>query len=715
MRPLSADSARESILRFDLNVQRRHLYVYCAALATALIGSALGVFPLHATLAVMLCGGSAVGSGIFYWLYSRGVDRRILNPLWMAVDVIAVTVGVYVTGGLGSPWFIWYLTTTAAAAFVGGSWTIVAVGVANTVAYLTVLLLMGQIHLFDTDFTLAFARMLFLFGASYFFLTGVANLQEKRLRIRQLETEEKRRVNELTRLTGELQARSRELADANRRIQEANRLKSQFLANMSHELRTPMNSIIGFSEILVDRLDGRIEPKHASFLRHILASGQHLLSIINDILDLSKIEAGKMEIYPERFPVRSVIESVCTVMRGMTRDHVPTFSIDMPDTLPPLEADLAKFKQVLFNLVSNAIKFSPPQAPITISARHIGATPEEGTITVSVRDEGIGIDPKHHEVIFEEFRQVDGTARREFGGTGLGLALVKKFIELQGGYVSVQSAPGKGSVFSFTLPVRSRAAVVSRAPEAELPQQVTERVLVIEDDAHAFELISSALGSAGFLAVRARHGDEALKIARESRPIAVTLDLVLPGLDGWEVLKRLKNDPLTRDIPVVIISMIENRELGVALGADDYFVKPVDRERLLDRIRQLTRNSRPRLLLIDDDQAVHSLLDEQLARLGYTIESAFTGESGVQAAKESTPDVIILDLMMPGMSGFEVAGALKESPETANIPIVVLTSKEISADDRRELQSKVTSFVQKGKSAREQLVTEIRRLRRVAL
>jgi signal transduction histidine kinase/CheY-like chemotaxis protein len=713
MRPLSADSARESILRFDLNVQRRHLYVYCAALATALIGSALGVFPLNAALAVALCGGSAVSSGIFYWLYRRGVDRRILNPLWMAVDVLAVTVGVAVTGGLASPWFIWYLTTTAAAAFVGGRWTIVAVGVTNTAAYLTVLLLMGQIHLFDTAFTLAFARMLFLFGASYFFLTGVAALQEKRLRIRQLETEEKRRVNELVRLTGELQERSRELADANRRIQEANRLKSQFLANMSHELRTPMNSIIGFSEILVDRLDGQIEPKHASFLRHILASGQHLLSIINDILDLSKIEAGKMEIYPERFPVRGVVESVCTVMRGMTRDHVPTFAVDMPDNLPPLEADLAKFKQVLFNLVSNAIKFSPPHAPITIVARHIGASPEDGTITVSVRDEGIGIDPKHHEVIFEEFRQVDGTARREFGGTGLGLALVKKFIELQGGYVSVQSAPGKGSIFSFTLPVRSRAAVVSRAPEAELPQQVTERVLVIEDDAHAYELISSALGSAGYLAIRARHGDEALKLARESRPIAVTLDLVLPGLDGWEVLKRLKADPATRDVPVVIISMIENRELGVALGADDYFVKPVDRERLLDRIRQLTRNNRPRLLLIDDDQAVHALLDEQMARLGYTIESAFTGESGVQAAKETAPDVIILDLMMPGMSGFEVAGALKESPETANIPIVVLTSKEISADDRRELQSKVTSFVQKGKSAREQLVTEIRRLQRV--
>jgi signal transduction histidine kinase/CheY-like chemotaxis protein len=713
MRPLSDDSVRESILRFDLNVQRRHLVIYLAGLVTAAIGAAIGVFPLKFATAVAICAIAAIGSGVFYYLYGRGIDRRILNPLWMATDIAVVTACVYATGGLASPWFVWYLTPTATAAFVGSRRTILAMSVANTVAYLGLLAAMGQIHFFDAAFTLAFARMLFLFAASYFFLVGVSNLQEKRLRVRQLEAEKSHQVNELTRLAEELQQRSREVADANRRIQEANRLKSQFLANMSHELRTPMNSIIGFSEILVDRLEGQVDPKHGSFLRHILSSGQHLLSIINDILDLSKIEAGKMEIYPERFPTRGVVESVCTVMRGMTRDHVPIFVIDVPDDLPPLEADLAKFKQVLFNLLSNAIKFSPPQSPIAIAARHIGESAEDGTITVSVRDEGIGIDPKNHEVIFEEFRQVDGTARREFGGTGLGLALVKKFIELQGGWVKVESAPGKGSIFSFTLPVRSRAAVVSRAPDVEAPQQVTERVLVVEDDAHAYELISSALGSAGYLAIRARHGDEALRMAKESRPIAVTLDLVLPGLDGWDVLKRLKSDPHTREIPVVIISMIENRELGVALGADDYFVKPVDRERLLDRIRQLTRNSRPRLLLIDDDRTVHALLDEQLARLGYTIESAFTGESGVLAAKASSPDVIILDLMMPGMSGFEVAGALKDAPETANIPIVVLTSKEISADDRRELQSKVTSFVQKGKSARDQLVSEIRRLRRV--
>jgi signal transduction histidine kinase/CheY-like chemotaxis protein len=571
---------------------------------------------------------------------------------------------------------------------------------------------MGQIRYFDAAFFLALTRMLFLFGASFFFLLGVANIQEKRLRIRQLEVEENRKIAELTRMAQELRDRTDELAEANRHIQEADRLKSQFLANMSHELRTPMNSIIGFSEILVERLENKVEAKHLNFLKHILASGQHLLSIINDILDLSKIEAGKMEVFPERFAVSQVVESVCHVMKGMSRSQ-PAFALDIPDDLPVIETDLAKFKQILFNLLSNAVKFSPPERPITIRAQHIG-----DSIAVSVRDEGIGIDPKDHEVIFEEFRQVDGTAKREFGGTGLGLALGKKFVELQGGTVRVDSEPDRGSTFTFTLPLTVKAAVVSRVqmlPVAEpAEERSAERVLVVEDDAQAYDLIAAALTSAGYLSIRARHGEEAVRLARETRPCAVTLDLVLPGLDGWEVLKRLKNDEFTRDIPVVIISMVENRELGVALGADDYFVKPVDRDRLLDRIRRLTsgRASRARVLLIDDDPAVHALIEEELASLGYTVASAFTGESGVRAARDAVPDLIILDLMMPGMSGFEVAGALKDDIITANIPILVLTSKEISADDRLELQSKVATFVQKGKSAREQLVREIRRLER---
>jgi CheY-like chemotaxis protein/two-component sensor histidine kinase len=415
-----------------------------------------------------------------------------------------------------------------------------------------------------------------------------------------------------------------------------------------------------------------------------------------------------MEIFTEYFSIAPVIESVCHMIRGMTKSY-PRFVVDVPNDLPLIETDLAKFKQVLFNLVSNSIKFSPADSTITISARFIGATQEEGSINVSVADEGIGIDPRHHEMIFEEFRQIDATVRREFGGTGLGLALVKRFVELQGGRVSLESSPGRGSTFSFRLPVRSRAAVVSRSAEFE---PADDRILVVEDDPNAYDLIASALRSAGYSAARARYGEEAIKLAGDLRPLAITLDLVLPGIDGWEVLKRLKADGTTRDIPIIIISVVENRDLGIALGADDYFVKPVDRERLLDRVRSLaTRtDARPRLLLIDDDAAVHSLLDVELTTAGFSIESAFSGEQGLLAARENIPDVIILDLMMPGMSGFEVADTLKEDPLTANIPILVLTSKEISADERRDLQSKVTSFVQKGKSARAQLIREIRRI-----
>ena len=676
-----------SVLRFDLAIQRNHLLVYTLALLSAMAGRALGVFPLQVGTALLLWGLACASSITLYALYRRGLDRRYLNPVWIANDIFLLTIGVYATGGIDSPCYIWYAATASAAAFAGGRKAAWIASAANVVAYLGLLYWMGQISWLDPPMGLAVTRMLFVFGASYFFLVGIADLSEKRLRIRQLEADAR--------------ARAHELEEANRRIQEADKLKTQFRANMSHELRTPMNSIIGFSEILVERLDGRIDSKHLGFLDHIRTSGTHLLGIINDVLDLSKIEAGKMEIQPELFPIAPVIDSVCQITRGMTRT-TQNIIIDVPQDLPQIETDLAKFKQILFNLLSNAVKFSPPDKPILVRAWI-----DDGALSVSVRDEGIGIAPEHHQVIFEEFRQVDGTARREFGGTGLGLALVRRFAELQGGRATVESRLGAGSTFTFTLPVRSRAAIVTRTSEGARP---AARVLVVEDDSNAYELIASALGSAGYLAIRARHGDEALRLAKDSRPAAVTLDLVLPGMDGWEVLKRLKNDDATRQLPVVILSMIDNRDLGMALGADDYFVKPVDRTRLLHRLKEITAGRGKRLLVIDDDATVHDLLEEDLSALGYALDKTFSGEDGLRAAEERSPDVIILDLMMPGMSGFEVAGSLKQNPRTANIPILVLTSKEVSTADRALLHTKVSSFVQKGTSAKEQLVREIRRV-----
>jgi signal transduction histidine kinase/DNA-binding response OmpR family regulator len=687
------------VLRFDLAIQRNHLLVYSLALLVSFAGAALDVFPLRPSLAFSLWAMACVVSMLLYVLFRRGINRRYLNPLWVANDIFFVTLGVYGTGGLESPWYLWYGAAASAAAFAIGKAAAYTTSVVNTAAYIGMLLWMGQIGFGDHAMLVALTRMLFVFGASYFFLIGVANLQEKRLRIRQLEAEESRKVRELTRLAEELEA-------AHRRTREADRLKSEFLANMSHELRTPMNAIIGFSEILLDRLPGKIDDKHLGFLRHIRTSGEHLLGIINDVLDLSKIEAGRMEIAPEIVPVAPTIDGVCHLMRGMSKD-VRTFVVEVSPGVPDIETDPTKFKQILFNLISNAVKFSPADKPIAI-----GVIREGDDVRISIRDEGIGIDPAHHQVIFEEFRQVDGTVRREFGGTGLGLALVRKFVELQGGQVGVESRLGAGSTFWFTLPVRSKAAVVTRQAVAPIESaQPADRVLIVEDDENAFDLISSALASAGFLTVHARSGDEAIRLARQIRPAAITLDLEIPAGHGWEVLKRLKADADTSAIPIVIISVVESRELGAALGADDYFVKPVDRQRLIRRIRELTSGrDRKRLLVIDDDETIHLLLYEELSRLGFSVEKALSGEDGLRAAVSNPPDVIVLDLMMPSMDGFEVAGQLKEDPHTAAIPIVVLTSKELTEADRALLHARSSAYVPKGRTSREQLVRELRRV-----
>ncbi|HVT05537.1 MAG TPA: response regulator [Thermoanaerobaculia bacterium] len=504
----------------------------------------------------------------------------------------------------------------------------------------------------------------------------------------------------------------RELERKNREAEEANRAKSSFLANMSHELRTPMNAIIGFSEILLERLEPQVLPKHFNFLKMIHTSGQHLLNIINDILDLSKVESGRMEVYPESFLPLPVAESVCLLMKGMSEKQGITFIVDVPRELPAIETDPVKFKQILYNLLSNAVKFSHPKSAVEIIGR-AATLKGEPALKISVKDKGIGIAPEHLKLVFEEFRQLDTAASRQFGGTGLGLSLVKRFIELQGGEVGAESKLGEGSTFSFTLPLR--ATLPERTLASQIPADplsTAEKILVVEDDTATFETIRSYLESAGYVSIRARQGDEVLRLARQVRPTAITLDLLLPGIDGWEVLKKLKSHEDTKDIPVVIISMTENRELGLALGADDYFVKPIDRLRLLDRLRQIIHpmRSKPRLLIVDDDPAVHEMLDEELQQHGYIVERSMTAEDGLRRMQESSPDLVILDLMLPGMSGFEFADRLMERSDTARIPIIVLTAMELTSVERARLQTRARGFVQKGASAKTRLIEAIQKL-----
>jgi len=506
----------------------------------------------------------------------------------------------------------------------------------------------------------------------------------------------------------------RELQIKNAEAEEANQAKSRFLANMSHELRTPMNAIIGFSEILTDRLATQIDAKSMNFLRSILSSGKHLLDIINDILDLSKVEAGKMEIFPEQFQVRAAIESVGQVMKGLSARKSITFEIDVADDVDLLETDQAKFKQILYNLLSNAVKFSPPECTVTIRARHVdamGTMPE--SISIAVIDRGIGIAKEHLDVIFDEFRQVDATASRQYGGTGLGLSLVKKFVELQGGSIEVTSTPGEGSTFTFTMPVHFQGATIP-SPIVSADGTVVppgNRVLVVEDDDVAYGAISTYLVSGGYVPIRARRGDEALTLARTMKPLALTLDIVLPGMEGWEVLRKLKAEEGTASLPVIIISMIDNRELGLAFGADDYFTKPVDWPRLMKRLRELTAHAdsspKPRLLLIDDDVAVHEMLEPELTRNGYELETALSGAEGLERIERAKPDVIILDLSMPGMTGFQVAARLKEREATARIPILVFTARDLSESERDQLRTGVNGIVMKGSAAGARLISAI--------
>jgi len=508
----------------------------------------------------------------------------------------------------------------------------------------------------------------------------------------------------------------RELQVKNREAEEANQAKSRFLANMSHELRTPMNAIIGFSEILIERLETQVDAKSITFIRSILSSGKHLLEIINDILDLSKVEAGKMELLPETFPVKSAIESVCQVMRGMSTRKAITFAVDVASGVTAIETDQSKFKQILYNLLSNAVKFSPSDSIVTIHAHRLEATEDRPeSVSIDVIDRGIGIAQENLGLIFEEFRQVDGTLNRQYGGTGLGLSLVRKFVELQNGTLTVASEVGKGSTFTFTLPVHFAGTTIP-SPIINVDGTVIppgERVLVVEDEDLAYSTLASYLQAAAYVPIRARNADEALRLARSIRPVAVTLDIILPGAQGWDVLRALKADTSTASLPVIIVSMIDNRELGLAFGADDYFVKPVDWTRLMRRLREITVRTaapkRPRLLLIDDDVSVHDMLEAELTKQGYQIEKAFSGSEGLRRAESSPPDVIILDLAMPGMSGFEVAAQLKQSDVTSGIPILAFTAKELTTDDREQLRG-FHAVVAKGATSGKRLVHAIRAL-----
>lgn len=529
------------------------------------------------------------------------------------------------------------------------------------------------------------------------------------------------------RLTGfhsdvtERRTREEELREARRQAETATRAKSAFLAAMSHELRTPLNAVIGFGELLEEEGAGELNPGQARYVENILSSGRHLLELINDILDLSKVEAGRVQLDLRELEPGTVLRGSLDIVRGIADRKRIRLETDLPDGLPALVADEGRLKQILYNLLSNAVKFTEEGGRVTLGARA-----EEDRLRIWVRDTGVGIAEADQERIFGEFEQADSSLAREHEGTGLGLTLVRRLSELHGGEVSLESRPGEGSTFTVLLPlrgppeVREEGRITSDDSDAPADARTGEdiegdgaTVLIVEDDAWARQLLTEYLHEAGYRTVLARDGEDALDVARRVRPAAITLDILLPGRNGWEVLAALKDDPATRDIPVFIVTVTEDEERGFNLGAAAYFQKPVDRQGLVSGIRRLVPGSGgggARILVVDDEPKAVELVREVLREEGHEVLAAHGGREGIGLARRERPDLVILDLLMPEVTGFEVAAALREDPETRGIPILVWTAKDLTDEDRERLNRHVQAVCVK--NGLEEFLEDLRRVLR---
>ena len=536
----------------------------------------------------------------------------------------------------------------------------------------------------------------------------------------------------------ELKRYEETLQQTNVELENASRMKSEFLANMSHELRTPLNAIIGFSEVLKDGMLGNLTDQQKGFIGDIFGSGQHLLSLINDILDLSKVEAGKMLLDLEPVAVSSLFQNSLSVVREKAAARQIRLRMDAGADVGVMLADARKVKQIAYNLLSNAVKFTGEGGEVTLRARRVtreeveahgravielDAPPvgEEVTeyLEISVRDTGIGVAPEALERLFKPFSQIDSGLSRKFEGTGLGLVMVKQLAALHGGFVAVESTVGVGSCFTVWLPFRVPADHAVRfgvpAPVERRSSPVTQRTaLVVEDDEKSAQLVRVQLEAEGFTVIHAYSGEEALELATQQPLSLITLDIMLKEMDGWEVLSRLKAIPDLRRIPVVIISIVGERYKGFALGAAAVVQKPISRHELSESLADLGLLHRPpgqalEVLVIDDDPTSIAIISAALDGVATTVTRARDGTHAAELARTRSPDLIILDLMIRNLNGFDIVEALARDPATANIPIVVVTAGVLGDSQRARLNGFVTSVIAQGDFTEARLKTEVRR------
>jgi adenylate cyclase len=516
-------------------------------------------------------------------------------------------------------------------------------------------------------------------------------------------------ITELKQREAELDDLVHELEVARDTAQKASRTKSDFLANMSHELRTPLNAIIGITEMLQEDARDFNREEEIEPLDRVLGAARHLLGLINDILDLSKIEAGRMEVHVESFLVAPLIDDVVKTVEPMAAKNGNRIVVTCGPRVDSMRADETRLRQALLNLTSNAVKFTE-NGTVTITAQQQGDKGSE-QITIAVADTGIGMTPEQMGKLFQEFSQADSSTSRKYGGTGLGLAISRRFCQMLGGDITVESAPGHGSTFTIRLPKNGSAAEeaktisAARADPAGVPLEAP-LVLVVDDDPTVRQVVARFLEREGFAVAEAEGGREGLRLARELFPAAITLDIIMPDLDGWTVLAAIKGDPALAGIPVILLTIVDEKNRGYSLGATDYLVKPVDRKRLTTLLRRICGSTGGRVLIVDDNDIDRQQMSSAVEQDGWDVVEAKNGRVALDSLAAAGPQAIILDLMMPEMNGFEFLNEFRRHAEWRDIPVVVVTARDLTAEDRIRLTGGVEGIIQK--TERDEMLQELR-------